>query len=153
MGQGTESCGGYEVYYDEYEEELASGFWVEHNGRRTHVTKMSSEHLRNCLRLVRGLVRTSTFTSEAEKWNDWVETFEVELLNRAVKASKKLSSKKISKPPQKPRGKMVKMVCHCGSEYEARQADLNRGFGYSCGKRCAAIRRDYGRPKAQPLTL
>ncbi len=45
----------------------------------------------------------------------------------------------------------VKMVCHCGETYEAREADLKRGWGYSCGKSCAAIRRDFGRPKAKRI--
>ncbi len=43
----------------------------------------------------------------------------------------------------------VQMICHCGAEYSAREADLKRGWGYSCGKSCAAIRRDFGRPKAK----
>jgi len=45
----------------------------------------------------------------------------------------------------------VWMVCHCGEEYQAREADLKRGWGYSCGKSCAAIRRDFGRPKAKRI--
>lgn len=43
----------------------------------------------------------------------------------------------------------IKMICHCGQHYDAKSADLKRGWGFSCGKRCAAIRRDYGRPKAR----
>jgi hypothetical protein len=43
----------------------------------------------------------------------------------------------------------VQMICHCGNEYTAKEADLRRGWGYSCGKSCAAIRRDFGRPKAK----
>lgn len=43
----------------------------------------------------------------------------------------------------------VLMICHCGAEYSAKSADLKRGWGYSCGKSCAAIRRDFGRPKAK----
>ncbi len=39
---------------------------------------------------------------------------------------------------------MVAMVCRCGTEYEARQADLDRGWARSCDKSCAAKRRDYG---------
>lgn len=44
---------------------------------------------------------------------------------------------------------MPLMVCHCGKEYNAREADLKRGWGYSCSKTCAANRRDFGAPKAR----
>lgn len=37
----------------------------------------------------------------------------------------------------------VNMVCHCGKEYTTRTADLERGWGLSCSKSCAAIRRDH----------
>jgi hypothetical protein len=40
------------------------------------------------------------------------------------------------------------MKCHCGDIYEARIADLRRGWALSCSKSCAATRRSYGRPKA-----
>jgi len=42
------------------------------------------------------------------------------------------------------------MICHCGLHYEAREADLKRGWAMSCSKSCAAIRRDFGRPRARP---
>jgi hypothetical protein len=45
----------------------------------------------------------------------------------------------------------VQMLCHCGEEYTAREADLKRGWGYSCGKSCAAKRRDFGKPKAKRI--
>ena len=45
----------------------------------------------------------------------------------------------------------VSMICHCGKEYTTRKVDLERGWGLSCSKSCAAIRRDHslspGRPK------
>lgn len=44
----------------------------------------------------------------------------------------------------------IEMKCHCGAIYYARTADLKRGWGYSCSKRCAAIRRDFGRKRAKP---
>jgi hypothetical protein len=46
---------------------------------------------------------------------------------------------------------VIKMLCHCGEEYFAREADLKRGWGYSCSKSCAAKRRDFGLPKAKRL--
>ena len=39
------------------------------------------------------------------------------------------------------RGKLVLRTCHCGTIYRARQADLNRGWGKSCSKHCAAVKR------------
>lgn len=43
----------------------------------------------------------------------------------------------------------AEMKCHCGCVYKARVADLKRGWGTSCSKRCAAIRRDYGKKPAK----
>lgn len=42
----------------------------------------------------------------------------------------------------------IEMKCWCGNHYTARDADIKRGWGLSCSKSCAAIRRDYGKPKA-----
>ena len=47
-----------------------------------------------------------------------------------------------------PRGETQTMKCHCGNLYEARKADLKRGWALSCSKSCAAIRRAYRKPKA-----
>ncbi len=46
---------------------------------------------------------------------------------------------------------MVAMVCRCGTNYDATQADLNRGWGRSCDKSCAAKRRDFGGKAAKRL--
>lgn len=43
----------------------------------------------------------------------------------------------------------VKMICHCGKHYLARDADLARGWARSCSKHCAAVRRDFGRKAAK----
>ncbi len=45
----------------------------------------------------------------------------------------------------------IGMKCHCGKSYEAKSADLKRGWGLSCGKRCAAVRRKYKKPAATQL--
>ena len=39
---------------------------------------------------------------------------------------------------------MAKMICHCGGRYDAREADLARGWGLSCSKSCAAKRKTHG---------
>ena len=36
----------------------------------------------------------------------------------------------------------VKRTCACGTVYAARKADLDRGWGMSCSKSCAAKRRE-----------
>ena len=43
---------------------------------------------------------------------------------------------------------MVDMICYCGEAYEAKVGDLNRGWGLSCGKACAASRRNSKLPAA-----
>ena len=41
------------------------------------------------------------------------------------------------------RGKMVKRICKwCGKEFEARQADVNRGWGKFCSKHCKAMEQE-----------
>ncbi|WAK44686.1 hypothetical protein vBAmePPT11V19_00060 [Alteromonas phage vB_AmeP_PT11-V19] len=43
------------------------------------------------------------------------------------------------------------MKCHCGNTYTAKIADLNRGWGLSCSKSCAAKRREFGLPAANKV--
>lgn len=47
------------------------------------------------------------------------------------------------------RGKTLEMICWYGEHYSAREADIKRGWGMSCCKSHAAIRRDFGRPCAK----
>ena len=37
---------------------------------------------------------------------------------------------------------MIRMKCKCGMVYEARKADIDRGWGRSCSKSCAAVKRN-----------
>lgn len=144
MGQGTESCQGYEFDYDPYEEGMESGEWTTKGGSTIKVTDMTISHLRGARRVAQNAAAHACFTNETEKWNDWVQIFDDELERRPEPPPK--APKLPAKPP---RGKMVDMICHCKHEYKARQADLKRGQGLSCGKRCAAIRREFGRPPAK----
>lgn len=145
MGQGTESCGGYDVDYDPYEEGLGNGMWTQRNGVGIKVTAMSLQHLKNAKRIAEAKVECATFTDEADMWREWVELFDREIDSRPL-TKPKSTAPKIIKPV---RGKKVDMICHCGVRYQARQADLNRGYGLSCSKRCASIRREFGRPAAK----
>lgn len=151
MGQGTESCGGYDVLYDEYDNDsLCDGVWTMRNGARIHVSKMKLSHLKNTRRMVANLARSSNYTSEEEKWESWVDIFDQEISRRSSSdAAEKPKAKITNATPVKLRGKMVTMICYCGKEYEAREADLKRGWGLTCCKSHAAIRRDFGRPAAK----
>lgn len=42
----------------------------------------------------------------------------------------------------------VKLKCHCGSVYTAREADIKRGWGKTCSKSCASLKRIYTLPNA-----
>lgn len=46
---------------------------------------------------------------------------------------------------------MMWLQCWCGTKYEARETDIKRGWGFSCCKSHAAIKRDYGR--SNPINL
>lgn len=146
MGQGTESCGGYDVDYDEYED-CQDGYWIQRDGSRIAISDMSISHLINTKRICARLAATANFTSDSEKWNEWVDAFNSEIATREAK--QKACPKAVKAEKSNPRGILVEMVCHCGFEYKARSADIKRGWGLSCGKRCAAIRREYGRPAAK----
>lgn len=151
MGQGSDSCGGYEVDYDPYDEGMEAGVWTTKDNAEIHITKMSLQHLHGARRVAYRAQMEANFTDTADKWEQWVDMFDEEISRRSTTASKAVSATVLTpvKAPTKQRGKMVQMVCHCGQEYDAREAELKRGNGFSCGKRCAAIRRDYGRPKAK----
>lgn len=146
MGQGTESCGGYEVDYDPYSEGLASGDWTQRDGTQIKISRMTVKHLYGAKAVAQRAARHANFSSDAEKFNEWVELFEREIDSRNEVKTKAESAK----PKTQARGEKVTMICHCGEEYEARKADIKRGWGLSCSKRCAAIRRDFGRPAAKP---
>lgn len=146
MGQGTESCGGYEVDYNEYEESDGS-YWIQRDGSRILISAMTPGHLRAALRIVEARAASANFTSDAESWQEWVDIFEREL---SARGDDKAEAIYVGPGAIKPtRGAKVEMVCHCSAEYSARKADLDRGYGFSCSKRCASIRREFGRPKAK----
>lgn len=130
--------------YDPYEEGLVDGKWIERNGRSISVEKMSDRHVRNSKYMCEQLSKSATFSCESDKWDTWVGIFSDEL-DRRSRATKEV---KEVKKKSTPRGSSKKMRCHCGCTYTARVADIKRGWGLSCSKRCAAIRRDFGRPKA-----
>ena len=42
----------------------------------------------------------------------------------------------------------VTLKCHCGNHYDAREADIKRGWAKTCSKSCAAVKREFGRANA-----
>lgn len=144
MGQGAEDAGGYEIDYDPAEEGLATGRWK----NEIPVHQMTTRHLRNALRNAEDLSECATFSCDSDKWSTWADILRDELYSRTSRPSNKPTQ---SKPKKPVRGKKQRMKCHCGTEYEARVADLNRGNALSCSKRCAAIRREFGRPPAKKI--
>jgi hypothetical protein len=91
---------------------------------------------------------------ENKKWEEYI-------FNAKVKAEVKKQLKnttpnfiKVSLENRFPsRGVTQTMKCHCGGLYEARKADLKRGWALSCSKSCAAARRTYRKPKATKFIL
>tara|TARA_Y100001973_G_C5205526_1_gene341217 strand:+ start:1947 stop:2378 length:432 start_codon:yes stop_codon:yes gene_type:complete len=142
MGQGTESAGGYEIDYDPAYEGLNHGvpLW---NGT-IPVTSMSRRYVVNALNVARNASHSATFECDAEKWSEWVDILEQRLSEMPKPVAKYTGN-------IKKRGKTKRMRCHCGSEYDAREADLKRGYAKSCSKRCAAIRREFGRPAGKAI--
>lgn len=150
MGQGTESCGGYEIEYDKYEEALCDGLWIQKDGSVIRPSDMTNQHLRGAKRLCEKMSQSSTFSCDTDKWQDWIDIFDDELTSRGELTFHvaKYTSPKEVKPT---RGKKIELKCHCGTVYSPRLADLKRGWGKSCSKRCASIKRDYGR--ANPVCV
>lgn len=148
MGQGAESCNGYEVLFDPHDEYLEQRIWTQRDGTTIHVSKMTLTHLKNVYRHVERLFFQACTVEEKEQWDGWMEVFRVEMKRRQKPTTP--TGALTPKTPTAIRGKKQQMICHCGQEYTARDADLQRGWSLSCSKSCAAIRRDYGRPAAQP---
>lgn len=170
MGQGTDSCGGWELAYDPYDDLESEGFsvWEGRDGNY-YVDKMSNPHIENAIEMCENLSLCSSFSCEAEKWDTWITVFYQELSDRASKGiylerstderERKRNRTKCRKGDGKKLVKSIKnynfesssqkMKCHCGEVYVARVADLKRGWALSCSKSCAAIRRDFGRSAAE----
>lgn len=131
--------------YDAYEEGLIDHVWTMGNGATIKVKDMRKSHLINTIGLVNRTRWVASSEDEIQKWDEWLDILNDELVSRPAKSP--------TKSPTKSRGTTRQMKCHCGKEYDARTADLNRGWALSCNKRCAAIRREFGRPAAIPVNL
>lgn len=152
MGQGTDSCGGHDVDYDEYDEGLFTGMWTQRDGSQIHISKMTVSHMQGARRVAEDAARRSKFTDDQEKFEAWVDAFDEELARRGGEVERAPSIYIDGSVKKETRGAKAKMQCHCGGFYLAREADLARGWGLSCSKRCAAIRRDFNKPKAKRVT-
>lgn len=146
MGQGTDSCGGYDAEYDSYAENLAIGLWTQRNGTTIHVSKMSTSHIHNAIRHAERASDRASFTSDSDKWQQWIDLFHDELTTRRKQSTTKSTAG--SSKPTSNYGKTQQMICWCGKQYSAKIADLNRGWGLSCSKSHASIRRQQNKPAA-----
>ncbi len=154
MGQGAESCGGYEIDYDPCYEELRSNSepcWTMKDGSSMPISRMTKTHLRGAIRVAERSSLSQSFSCDSETFDEWVDILTSELDSRGYNSKKPTIQKSVidnikSKFPA--RGAKQQMKCHCGNEYAARKADLKRGWAKSCSKSCAATRREYGRPAA-----
>ena len=152
MGQGTESCGGHDADYDVYEEGLLTGLWTQRDGTSISLSKMTLRHLRGARHAAERGAERANFTSDKEKFEAWVDMFTEEIRLRSQE--EKLPAKYFDGSVKaETRGAKAQMVCHCGCVYLAREADLKRGWAKSCSKRCAAIRRDFGRPASKRVAI
>ena len=139
MGQGAEDAGGYEIDYDPYEESMCDGLWTQKDHSQIHVSEMSTGHIRNAIRLCRNLTRTASFSCDSDKWAEWIEIFENELESRPTSSANR-SIANPNKHKKAVRGSKVNKVCKCGKNFEARLADVKRGWGKYCSKSCKAKR-------------
>lgn len=134
-----------QIEYDPYED-IHLG-WIQSDRSRIKLEVMTSSHIKNAMRICNGMAVSSSSTDEGEKWESWVDAFEEELASRTSKPS----NTNIADEKKPQRGAKLKLRCHCGKEYLARKAYWNRGWARSCSKRCAAIKREYGKPDAKRL--
>ena len=141
MGQGTDSCGGWEVDYDPYDELLADEIWTTKHGQQIKVCDMTKSHLWGAKSVAEMAAETASFECDEEKWLDWVGVFESELSRRGLPLSRPPAIYTNPGAVKKTRGKKSRMLCHCGVEYDAKVADINRGWGLSCSKSCSARRK------------
>ena len=162
MGEEAEALGFYELGdYNPYEYEESKGFtvWTQRDSTEILVSQMSNRHIQNAIRICKVQSECATFSCDSDLWNDWIDVFNTVLSERARKGTfvpaintqtqQKNKPKKSKKNPflnMTFTSSSVTLKCHCGRNYEARVADLKRGWAFSCSKRCAAIKRDYGRP-------
>jgi hypothetical protein len=138
MGQGTESAGGYDAEYSWVHE---SELW----GDRYKISDMTVFHLKNAIKSAKSQAQCASFSCDADAFMEWVDTLTEELNSRPVQAAF------YNDPSKKKavRGSAVELICHCGKDYEARTADLKRGYGLSCCKSCSATRRTFKKAPAK----
>ena len=146
MGQGAEDAGGYELTYEPHVEAFERGMLAQLNGVDIKIRDMSLIHLKRAKRIADSKRQFALFSHDGDVWGDIADALEIEISRRPFSDI----NPTINKAPPKPvRGARQTMICHCGCEYQARVADLKRGWALSCDKHCAAVRRDYGRPAAK----
>lgn len=139
--------GGLEEFaFDSIGENLCKGMWESQDYTQYKISEMTTSHLRNTIRHLQRKSSSMSFSCDSELFDDVIDVMQDELISRNGKLVVKKPKAANHKQKQATRGSKVKLKCHCGDVYEARSADIKRGWAKSCSKRCAAIKRDFGRP-------
>lgn len=135
--------------------EVNQEIWVDKNNQEHKIKNMSNKHIQNCI----NLIEKSKENSEA--FEEYLEIFKKELQyrnennihiekrnNSLIFKDNKHVGRKLTKAFKNLKEEdwdlmpsSVKMLCACDKEYQARKADLKRGWGLSCSKSCSAKRK------------
>lgn len=82
---------------------------------------------------------------ESMREHDWYARRDARIFRRSVQAevSRQINHAGVRKPSI-PRGVMVERTCKCGCgvKFQAREADVKRGWGNFSSKSCAALFKD-----------
>lgn len=168
MGQGADSAEsfGYQFGIDEASpliDGLYSNTWTMRDGTEIKVRNMQLRHLNNARRMCEIKALNCSFSCDSQIYEQWIDIFDTE-----IKRKKTLGfteNKTLTLTPRKKnkqvdtsnlavsnlatgKGKMSLVKCHsplCNKTFEVRIADIKRGWGKFCSKRCKAINQSYGK--------
>lgn len=129
--------------------------WTMKNGQTKQLKNMTNSHIQNTINLLKDKMGKNQYISDRIRTLDSIDILSNELERRIsendnsadqryqAERTKKNSKKQIKIQDYKEYieslnlGSNVQMICGCGMEYTARKADLTRGWGRSCSKKCA----------------
>ena len=123
--------------------------WTHKDGTASSVTDMSTSQLRKAIKVCTTAHIDAMFSCNEDKWCDWITLLEKEIASRPlIQTTKQRKGVFVKNPATKTQ----RMKCFCGAIYSARVVDLTKGRDETCSKRCAGVRRLYGKAKATKVT-